>query len=131
MRVTGLAVAVLLIGAAPVSAETALSPQDFRAHTEGWTLYYEKDGVYFGAERLERDQSSTWMDAEGNCLRGAWREYGDAACFVYEQQMSCWTFSLDGEDLIARLIEGEETLVLRSRRRDHKPLLCPKSGEAI
>ncbi len=118
--------------AAPVAAaeEEPVSPSDFRQYSEGYTLYFERDGKAFGSERFEAGGKSRWRYADGSCVRGAWRAHGAQVCFLYEadsneRDVLCWRMLRDDQGLFARLLSGANAgLELRIIKRDQKPLLC-------
>ena len=128
-----LALFILLI-AAPALAEEPVSPEEFRAFAEGWTLYFERDGRPFGSETFEGDGKVRWRYSDGSCVRGAWREHDGQLCFLYDSEdegpvINCWKMLRDEEGLLARLLDGENAgLELRVTRRDRAPLLCGEPG---
>lgn len=140
---TLLIAAMLAIATAPVSMSSAVaddqpvSPSDFRAFAEGWTLYFERDGAPFGAESFEPGGKTVWRYSDGSCVRGVWRPYGAQVCFRYqtpqgaEGEVLCWRV-LRKEDggLRARLL-GESAnagMEIDVTRRDKEPLLCTNGG---
>lgn len=121
---------------APVLAEEPVSPSEFREYSEGYTLYFERDGEAFGSERFEANGKSRWRYNDGSCVRGAWRAHGAQVCFLYEvegedRDVLCWRILRDDQGLFARLLSGASAgLELRIVARDRKPLLCGDPGRS-
>ena len=126
---------LMLLAAMPAQAEEqVVSPNEFREYAEGWTLYFERDGIPFGSEALETGGKTQWRYPDGTCTRGAWRAHGAQLCFLYEEGGSgdalCWRVLRDEKGLLARLLNGgEDGIELRVTGRDRKPLLCGGPGE--
>ena len=120
----------------PVLAEEPVSPSEFRDFSEGYTLYFERDGEVFGSERFEANGLSRWRYNDGSCVRGAWRAHGAQVCFLYESEeenrdVLCWRILRDDQGLFARLLSGASAgLELRIVGRDKKPLLCGDPGRS-
>jgi hypothetical protein len=127
--------AALLI-AAPAFAEQSVSPDEFREYAEGWTLYFERDGLHFGSEEFRSDGMVRWRYSDGSCVRGAWRPHDGQLCFLYDTEdegavINCWRMMRDEQGLFARLLDGENAgLELRVTRRDRAPLLCGEPGRS-
>lgn len=126
-----LVLALMLSAPAALADEEPVSPTEFREYSEGYTLYFEKDGEPFGSERFEAGGKSRWRYNDGSCVRGAWREHGAQVCFLYEsegpdeREVLCWRMLRDEQGMFARLVSGENAgLELRVTGRDRKPLLC-------
>lgn len=133
-QIITLCIALLVAGAS--SAEEPVSPMEFRAYSEGWTLYFELNGRPFGSERFEEGGRARWRYNDGSCVRGAWKPHGAQLCFLYEAEAAerdllCWRMLRDDQGLFARLLTGDNAgLELRVVRRDREPLLCGKPGTA-
>lgn len=127
---------VLAFLALPAGAEDQpITPQEFQDYSEGWTLYFERDGRLFGSETFEPGGKTRWRYSDGSCVDGHWRPHGAQICFRYdseqEDEILCWRMLRDGEGLIARLLNGtNEGLELRITGRDKRPLLCGDPGTA-
>lgn len=124
-------------GTSPANAaeEVPITPKEFTEYSEGWTLYFERDGRPFGSETFEPDGKTRWRYSDGSCVDGYWRAHGAQICFLYnsqqEDEILCWRMLRDDEGLIARLLNGSnEGLELRITGRDKEPLLCGDPGEA-
>lgn len=119
----------MLLIAAPVAAQEAMSPRRFEALAEGRTLYFTLDGVPFGAEAYFPDRRSLWRFADGTCAAGRWWDEGDRACFRYDEDAAaqCWRFLQRPGGLAAELVEnGVDTgFVLEMSHIDQVPLPCP------
>lgn len=130
-----LALCLAWSGASAVDAadEQPISPSEFRDYAEGWTLYFERDGEFFGSETFEPGGAVRWRYRDGTCVEGAWRAHGAQICFLYdsdiESEVLCWRMLRDAEGLFARLLNGRaEGLELRVTGRDKRPLLCGAPG---
>ena len=125
---------LLIVGPAQAE-ETVVSPSEFREFTEGWTLYFERDGEPFGSERFSSGGKTLWRYRDGTCTEGAWRPHGAQLCFLYEEGSAetplCWRVLRDKDGLLARLLGGENKgLELRVTGRDKNPLLCGDPGKS-
>lgn len=129
----------LMVLAAPIAVadETPVSPSEFRAFAEGYTLYFERDGQPFGSESFERGGKVLWRYNDGSCVEGAWRPHGAQLCFLFdsesaEGEVNCWRVLRTEEGgLFARLLSGEDSgLELQITGRDKRPLLCGDPGTA-
>ena len=126
------ALAAVLCGAA--RAETIVPPAEFRDYAEGYTLYFERDGEFAGAEFFAPDGRVTWQSPEGICLDGLWRAYDDRLCFYYGvgDQVECWNVLSDDEGYKVRSLGSGEAppgLTYRITGRDRQPLACGGPGE--
>ena len=137
MRTYAILTALCLAGTVAFAGETPVSPSEFRAYSEGYTLYFDRDGKPFGSESFESGGKVRWRYNDGSCVRGAWRPHGAQLCFLYETRgeegdVLCWRMlRTDDGDLIARLLQGENAgLELKVTGRDRKPLLCGDPGTA-
>ncbi len=137
MRTVIAVLAFVAASLAPASDEKVVGPTEFRDYAEGWTLYFERDGEHFGSEEFREDGRTTWRYRDGTCVEGAWRSHGAQLCFLYDSANSdgtvqCWRVVRQGEDILVRLLGGENVenpgLELRVSGRDKKPLLCGAPG---
>lgn len=123
---------LLLALAAPARAGDIVSPQEFRAFAEGYTLYFEKDGQPFGTESYVKGGRTEWMFRDGTCTPGVWRPHGAQVCFYYGDgdDVQCWRMTHAGEAIEAELLsEGpDQGLRLMITRRDRTPLICAGEG---
>ncbi|MFK7944499.1 MAG: hypothetical protein AB8B85_16510 [Paracoccaceae bacterium] len=115
--------------------EVPISPSEFREYSEGWTLYFERDGRPFGSESFDSSGKTRWRYSDGSCVEGYWRPHGAQICFLYESdqedEVLCWRMLRDEEGLLARLLNGtNQGLELRITGRDRRPLLCGEPGTA-
>lgn len=122
--------ALLFAGQAP--AQEVVGPEEFRAYAEGYTLYFERDGEEWGAERFNPDGSVRWRYPDGTCLDGVWRGHDGQVCFYYGpgSEVLCWEMRRFGSVLMGRLLgEGEDAgLELTITGRDKRPLICGAEG---
>ena len=119
---------LLILVAAIAQAEDApMSGPEFRAASEGHTLYFETlDGEYFGAEQYFEDNRSVWLPRQGQCIPGVWAAAEDKICFLHYGEVACWRiYGENGEVTHAAAADQGDTLTLRVVRRDRSPVLCP------
>ncbi|MEL7463827.1 MAG: hypothetical protein AAFN79_07150 [Pseudomonadota bacterium] len=116
------------LAASPAAtSDLPMSGPEFRAASEGWTLYFETlDGEYFGAEQYFENGESLWSPVGAQCIPGVWRAYDERICFVHYNDLACWrVYGEDGEVAYAQSAEPNDTgLTLRVTRRDKSPVLC-------
>ena len=112
----------------PVSAqaETIVPPQAFEQLSTGKTLYFFRDGEFFGAEQYYPDRKSLWQ-YNGDCLEGSWFAQGDLVCFTYSEdpRVQCWYFLEKSNGYVARGQFDPPELDLELGRIDTEPLNCP------
>ena len=125
----------LLLITAPAMAEEPVSPAQFRAFAEGWTLHFEHEGEPFGQEHFEEGGDTIWRHPDGSCMEGVWAPHGGQLCFYYGQgdEVLCWRALRDEEGLYVRLLgEGPDAgLELRVTGRDRQPPLCGEPGRGV
>jgi len=99
---------LLFLPAHAVSAQSALSGDEFDSYTRGKTLFYGFQGQVYGVERYLPNRRVIWSFLDGDCKEGVWYERGDQICFIYEDRLDpqCWVFSRSGTGLIAQF-EGD------------------------
>lgn len=117
---------IALCLALPATAAEIVTPEEFRAISEGKTLYFTRNGRLFGIEQFYKRRRSTWQFADGECDDGVWYPEGEYICFQYTKNpdAQCWTFLKTDDGYVARP-EGagpESDLFLHSI--DQKPLDC-------
>ena len=120
--------AILLALPAAATARP-LSGPEFRAATEGFTLYFETEqGEYFGAEQYLENGETLWLPREGQCVPGLWRAREEKICFVYYDEIDCWRTYGEGGELIEAVTAdpGDDRLALKVVRKEKVPLLCPE-----
>ena len=112
----------------PVSAqaETIVPPQAFEQLSTGKTLYFFRDGEFFGAEQYYPDRKSLWQ-YNGDCLEGSWFAQGDLVCFTYSEdpRVQCWYFLEKSNGYVARGQFDPPELDLELGRIETEPLNCP------
>lgn len=111
------------------SAEGLVSPNEFEAMSQNRTQYFERGGVFYGAEQFFPDRTSLWQYRDGSCTWGKWYAEGDRICFIYEASPGpqCWHFSKRDGSFFARiagLAEGDPS-ELKLSKSDGEPLPCP------
>ncbi len=122
---------VLLAVAPPLRAADwqVMSPSEFRAYVEGWTLHFERNGRPYGAETFHEGDRTVWRFHGGACTDGVWEARGAQICFTYPDgdPPICWRFLRDGTEVMARLIRPLEIgpeLEITVARRTRVPLVC-------
>lgn len=126
--------AILLTVPQARAAEEPVGPAEFREYSEGYTLYFQRDGKPFGSERFDPGGKARWRYNDGSCISGAWMAHGAQLCFLYgspgqDDDALCWRILRDDTGLFARLLSGDNAgLELRIVRRDRRPLLCGDPG---
>ncbi len=116
---------------AQASSETIVTPQEFEALTTGNTLYFERNGRFFGAEQFYTRRRSLWMNGAKECLDGEWFAKNDLICFDYgtERDPQCWHFIERSGQYSARA-EGESAeFDIHLYNIDKTPLDC--KGPAV
>lgn len=109
-----------------------MSPESFRDYAEGYTLYFEREGQPWGAERFEGDGRVTWRYPSGECISGVWKAHEGRACFYYGpgSDVFCWGMRRRGDGLTGRLESDveEHGMEIDIVRRDRLPLSCGAPG---
>ncbi|WP_069299626.1 hypothetical protein [Neptunicoccus sediminis] len=120
---------------APLSAEgsgeTIITPDQFEALSTGKTLYFERNGRFFGAEQFYTRRRSLWMNGAKECLDGEWFAKNDLICFDYGTDLDpqCWHFIERSGQYSARA-EGESAAFdIHLYDIDNTPLDC--QGPAV
>ncbi|HUF56230.1 MAG TPA: hypothetical protein VMM55_06675 [Thermohalobaculum sp.] len=124
-----LLLALALPAAGAVGADTIVPPDEFLAYAEGYTLTFEQDGEFAGAERFGPDGAVTWQTPEGVCLDGLMRAYDERLCFYYgvSDVVQCWHVLRDEQGLKVQSLgdgPGEPGLTYRITGRSRQPLSC-------
>lgn len=118
--------------AAPLSAQSTMSAQEFDDYTRGKTLFYQSGGQTYGAERYLSDRRVEWSFLDGECKTGQWYEDDGQICFTYDDRPDpqCWTFEQGGGGLIARFENDPGTTELYEAQDSDEEMLClgPKVG---
>ena len=124
-NMTRIAILLLLLPG-NLFAEEVLSPEAFRTHTAGSTLYFAQNGVAFGVEQYLPDNRSIWQYADGTCTRGKWYAKDDLICFVYEDnpREQCWNFLKKGNSFAARALGREPESDLEFIGQNETPITC-------
>jgi hypothetical protein len=124
-------VALLLLLAAPATAQDLMMVEEFEAWSTGQTLDYFIDGVYWGSEQHLAGRRTRDADAGGDCLKGLWFPKGEAICFVYQavEGEHCWHFWRDGSGVWAEFADNPSAPAAQVRLSD-APVACqgPKVG---
>jgi hypothetical protein len=111
--------------ALPAFAAEPVGVAEFEAFATGKTLSYAVGGTVYGAEQYLPGRRVVWAFKGQQCRKGFWYEEAGQVCFVYEDEPAaqCWTFSRDGDGLLAGFTgdpEGAEPV----RVQEGDPLTC-------
>ncbi|WP_093254756.1 hypothetical protein [Rubrimonas cliftonensis] len=99
-----------------------MSPEEFRAFSEGWTLHFEENGRAFGAESYFERGEVLWKPAGGACVRGVWAPRNGGVCFLYANAFSCWRIWDTPGGVEAEPLEGGASVAVV--RRDSSVIDC-------
>lgn len=112
--------------AAPLAAQTPVSPEEFDAMTLGKTFTYGTSDAPYGAEEYLENRRVRWSFLDGRCVEGEWFVDRDLICFIYEEdpQTHCWSFFLEGDGLAARFDGDPSSVPLYEVARSEEPLYC-------
>lgn len=130
-RAPGPVVALLLaLWPGDAAADTIVPPPAFERLSTGKTLYFFRDGAFFGAEQYFPGRRSLWQYDGGACLQGDWVAQGDQICFTYrdDPRVQCWLFLEKPGGYAARGAHDPPELDLELDRIDSAPLDCPGPG---
>lgn len=106
--------------------ETIVTPQEFETLSTGKTLYFEKDGRFFGAEQFYTRRRSLWMNGANQCQDGEWFAKDDLICFDYSTELDpqCWHFIKKSGKYSARAEGSTSKFDILMNNIDTKPLDC-------
>jgi hypothetical protein len=129
----------LLIAAllAPLSAqaETIVQPSTFEKISTGKTLYFYRNGLFFGAEQFLEGRKSLWQFQEGTgeCLNGTWFENDGKICFTYVQdpRIQCWYVLQKSSGYSVRGENSPPELDIDLGHIDDEPLNCTGPGFGV
>ncbi len=118
-----------------LAAQEPMTPAEFGAMAESYTLYFSENGNHYGSEQYLSDRRTVWRDSNGRCVNGKWSDIDGAMCFVYDDDsgVHCWTLSREGERIFVLSTndppERPPTL-LELSRKDDVPISCrgPRVG---
>lgn len=116
-----------LIAAPAFASDVEISPDAWRALTQGKTLHYFKDGELYGREYYAPDGKSTvFRFPNGLCAEGQWAYAERQYCFAYAGQLHCFKHLQRDEDIIILGLEdGEEQKV--EKITENEPLSCSEA----
>ncbi|MFN7268964.1 MAG: hypothetical protein ACK5UA_08230 [Cereibacter sp.] len=111
--------------ALPASAAEPVGVAEFEAFATGKTLSYAVGGTVYGAEQYLPGRRVIWAFRGQECRKGFWYEEAGQICFVYEDEpgAQCWTFSRDGDRLLARF-SGDPEGAEPAQVQESTPLTC-------
>lgn len=88
-----LAFGALLPG--PVTADPAMTAEEFEAHVGTDTLTYGYSDGGMGVADYDTDRTLTWQFVgDTRCFKGSWHPVDDLLCFTFEDPSfdACWRF---------------------------------------
>jgi hypothetical protein len=111
--------------------ETIVTPSEFETLSTGKTLYFSRDGRFFGAEQFYTRRRTLWVDSAGDCQDGEWYAEQDLICFNYGTELDpqCWHFIKNGTTYAARAEGSTREFDILMHNIDTKPLDC--KGPAV
>ena len=112
--------------ALPAGAETIVSPSEFEALSRGKTMYFSRNGQFYGAEQFYQSRRSLWQYTDGECSDGEWFARGDMVCFVYDHDPTpqCWHFLEKSGRYAARAEGATAEFDIEMFKIDDEPLDC-------
>ncbi|MBT8154792.1 hypothetical protein KMP13_13030 [Epibacterium ulvae] len=116
----------LILSALAAEAEP-LTAERFDSYTQGKTVYYDSNGVPYGAETYLRNRRVRWSFLDGACQEGSWYPEGEQICFLYDGSdlAQCWDFELS-ENGISAVLESEfGRTELQEVPPNDRQLICP------
>lgn len=107
--------------------ETIVKPEEFRAISEGKTLYFYQFGEFYGVEQYFQDGKSIWKPAGGTCESGRWHSEGNQICFQYEDNpiKSCWNILHSDRGYSARIDGNPAIYDLQLGKITNDDIECP------
>ena len=113
------------LAAAEPAAERPIPPAEWRALTEGRTVWYSLDGVHWGREYFHRDgETATFVTPDGRCLTAPWGWADGLYCFAYDGLHCFRHVRRDGE--ILAIPEGGDAAQVVAKITD-EALFCGPS----
>lgn len=113
--------------AAPLSAGTSMTAEEFDNYTRGKTLFYGSEGELYGVERYLDNRRVIWSFLDGQCKDGWWYEEAGQICFIYEDRPGdpqCWTFSRAPGGLQAQFENDPDATELYEAEDVDEEMLC-------
>lgn len=121
-------IAALALAAAPALAagpqpdDVPIPLEEWRAMTEGRTVWYALRGEHWGKEYFHPGKdSATFLAASGECVTAPWAYAEGLYCFAYSGMHCFRHVRRDGEIVVIPLGEGEEQ---RVEKIDDTPVSC-------
>ena len=111
-------------------ADIVVPPAAFEQMSTGKTLYFFRNGAFFGAEQYFAGRKSLWQYNGDACMEGEWFAKDDLICFTYREQPTpqCWHFLEKSSGYVARAEGDPPDLDLDLGAIDTTPLDCPGPG---
>ncbi len=104
-----------------------LTAERFDSYTQGKTVYYDSNGLPYGAETYLRNRRVRWSFLDGSCQEGSWYPQEEQICFLYEGSdgAQCWDFELDENGITAVLESEFGRTELQEVAPSGRQLICP------
>jgi hypothetical protein len=127
MTARGVFMALALVAACPVAAQTPMTVAEFEAFVTGRTLVYGSSAGVYGIEEYFPGRSVRWAYLGEPCIEGYWYPQNDAICFIYENRDTpqCWYFYLDDGNLTANTVENPVPEPLYVINESREVMHCP------
>ncbi|TVQ52673.1 MAG: hypothetical protein EA355_14705 [Rhodobacteraceae bacterium] len=102
--------------------EEVIGLDEWRAMTEGRTVWYSLRGRHWGKEHFHRGRDeATFMTPQGECMTAPWMHNDGVFCFAYGGLHCFRHVRRDGELFAIPTAGGEEQRIVRI---DDTPLSC-------
>ncbi len=120
---------VLAALSSPVFAQEPVPAAEFDNYSVGTTLYFTKDGMFYGSEQFLEDRKSVWRAEDGSCVNGSWVEIEGGICFTYDGRSNshCWALTReDGKITIESMFATptQPSTMLEVSGQDTVPIIC-------
>lgn len=120
--------ALLIVIAAPLSAEKAMNAATFEAYTAGKTITFGYAGQpAYGLEQYQENRRVVWQFIDGDCMNGVWYESKGSICFRYDNdpEAKCWKFYDEAGGLRAEFMNRPDASALYQAQDSTETLFCP------
>jgi hypothetical protein len=120
---------VVWLAAAPIFAQTLITPDEFLDAADGRTLTFHifPNGQLVGAEEFLTRSLSVWRDHAGTCVYGDISVDSANLCFLYDGRdgQDCWLPFRQGDRLFVRIAELGKSEIQEVTHISDDTLSCP------